>query len=217
MSTAKPLVSVITPTWRRGDLLMERCYPSVYGQTYLGVEHVIVSDGPDPGLRERFNALAKKPPVPLVAERVRPLWFLELAEHSPERHWGHLARLYGLTIAEGELITYCDDDDALRAEHCALLAQALIDDPGAGFAVSRMMTRGPTYGQAVIGWGPLGCGNIGSPMIMHRREILEHGTWGPASSSEDWDMVERWLKAGIRCADVPEVTADVWPSVFRGT
>ncbi len=54
-------------------------------------------------------------------------------------------------------------------------------------------------------------------MIMHRREVLKYGTWGPASGSEDWDVVERWLKAGVRCADVPHVTSDVWPSKSRGT
>lgn len=204
-----PTVSVITPTWNRRKMLLERCIPSVQSQSYPNIEHVIVSDGPDPELREMFNKVAET--------ALRFTWFLELAEHDPEKHWGHFARLYALTMASGQFITYCDDDDSLRQDHCSLLAKALIDDPGAGFAVSRMMCRSPTHGPAVIGWGPLECGNVGSPMIMHRREILEHGTWGPASISEDWDMVERWLKAGIRCADVPEVTADVWPSVHRGT
>lgn len=203
-----PLVSVITPTWRRKDLLFKRCVASVQDQSYPAVEHVVVSDGPDPQLREEFNRLAPR--------NLRLTWFLELAEHNPEQHWGHLARLYALTIADGALITYCDDDDSLRPYHVSLLARALADNPRAGFAVSRMMCHGP-QGKSVTGWGPLEMGNVGSPMIMHRREILEHGTWGPASFSEDWDMVERWLKAGITCADVPEVTSDVWPSVYRGT
>lgn len=202
-----PTVSVITPTWQRHDLLLQRCMPSVQAQRYTHLEHVIVSDGPDPELREEFNRLTKT--------LMRFTWFLELAEHNPEKHWGHLARLHALKYAEGDLITYCDDDDALRANHVSLLASALENDPDAGFAVSRMMCRSPGLGPEVVGWGPLECGNVGSPMIMHRRDILSVGTWGPASVTEDWDMVQRWLKAGIRCADVPEVTSDVWPSKTR--
>ena len=44
-------VSVITPTWQRAELLTTRCIPSVAAQTVL-VEHVVVSDGPDPALKE---------------------------------------------------------------------------------------------------------------------------------------------------------------------
>ncbi len=44
------LVSVITPTWNRHDLLLNRCIPSVEAQTYPDIEHIIVSDGPDPDL-----------------------------------------------------------------------------------------------------------------------------------------------------------------------
>jgi hypothetical protein len=204
-----PLVSVITPTWQRGDLLLERCVPSVQAQDYPNIEHVIVSDGPDPELRKKFGSLARA--------HMRFVWFTELAEHNPERHWGHLARLSALKYASGDLITYCDDDDSLRQSHTTLLAHALKCHPEAGFAVSRMMCQSPTHGPSVTGWGKLELGNVGSPMIMHRREILKHGTWGPASQSEDWDMVSRWLDAGIQCADVPAVTSDVWPSKQRGT
>ena len=47
-----PLVSVITPTWQRADLLVNRCIPSVQAQDYPVVEHIIVSDGPDQLLRD---------------------------------------------------------------------------------------------------------------------------------------------------------------------
>ena len=49
---AVPLVSVITPTWQRHALLLDRCIPSVAAQDYPNVDHVVVSDGPDPALAE---------------------------------------------------------------------------------------------------------------------------------------------------------------------
>ena len=51
------------------------------------------------------------------------------------------------------------------------MAAALLADPEAGFAVSRMMSHGGAH-SSVTGRGPLAAGNVGSPMIMHRRETL---------------------------------------------
>jgi glycosyltransferase involved in cell wall biosynthesis len=203
-----PAVTVITPTWfRRHDLLLERCIPSVQAQSLAGTEHVIVSDGPDDELAFRLGG-----------EVARNGWhgirYCELPEHPAGEHWGHHARLAGLEEAHGTYITYCDDDDALRPGHCALLAKALDAAPQAGFAVSRMTAHGGPH-ETVTGWGPLACGNVGTPMIMHRRWALEHGTWGPASWTEDWDLVQRWLDAGVPYVSVDEETSDVWPSRFR--
>jgi glycosyltransferase involved in cell wall biosynthesis len=173
-------------------------------QDYGGeVEHVIVSDGPDPDLRK------------LLARNWLDKGYYELPGHHPDPHYGHYARLAGLELVSGDYITYCDDDDSLRPEHCRVMAAALDADPGAGFAVSRMVSHDPGGSQLVIGRGPLGCGNVGTPMIMHRRSVIEHGTWGPASQFEDWELVERWIAAGIRHVNVDAETSDVWPSRFR--
>lgn len=204
---ALPLCSVITPTWRRHDLLLDRCIPGVQAQDYPSVEHIVVSDGPDPELREKLGK-------PGMYPGRHNLWYFELPEHDGIPHWGHLARLHGIEYASGDLIAYCDDDDALYPEHCRLLAAALDAHPEAGWASSMMASHGPG-GITEIGAGSPSCGNLGTPMIMHRREILEHGTWGPASSLEDWELVNRWIHAGIGHVKVSEITSDVWPSTFR--
>ena len=200
-----PLVSVVTPTWQRHGYLLERCVPSVQVQDYPAVEHVVVSDGPDENLRDHFAKW--KPPV-------HPVRFIELPEHHDEPNFGHYARRAAISAAEGDYVTYNDDDDALRPGHCRLLAEALTANPDAGFAVSRMMSWNGEN-RSVIGWGPLACGNVGTPMIMNRREILKQGTWGPPSRLEDWEVVEKWLHAGVPYVNVDAETADVWPSIFR--
>ena len=184
-------------------MLLDRCVPAVQAQDYPAVEHVIISDGPDPVLSRKTGWVPG--PVELL--------YYELPEHQPEPNYGHYARAAGVERATGEYITYCDDDDSLRPAHCRLLAAALDADPEAGFAVSRMVSHHahPT----VVGWGPLACGNVGSPMIMHRRGTLEYGTWGPPSWTEDWDLVEKWLDAGVKYANVNAETSNVWPSVYR--
>lgn len=206
--TEAPLCSVITATWQRHDMLLDRCIPSVQAQTMAGVEHVIVSDGPDPQLYEKISSI-RTPGAPVT--------FTWLPGHDPEPHWGSHARLAGLQAARGQYITYCDDDDALRPQHCALLAEALDRDPRAGFAVSRMHNHHPAdpSRDVIVGWGPLAMGNVGTPMIMHRRQILELGTWGEPSFTEDWDLVWKWLQAGVPYVSVDAETADVYPSFFR--
>lgn len=191
-----PLVSVITPTWQRHDLLLNRCVPSVAGQSYAAVEHVVVIDGPDEELGAELAAM----PYGSV------VWDM-LPAHAPGQRYGATARLRGLELAAGEYITYLDDDDAYRPNHCAALAAALAANPGADFAYSLMSSEGE-----VIGSDPPVYCQIGTPMIMHRRSTLQLGTWGAEGPAEDWDLVERWLSASARWVHVPVITVDVWPS-----
>jgi glycosyl transferase family 2 len=198
-------VSVVTPTWQRHEFLLGRCIPSVQAQD-IAVDHLVVSDGPDP-------VLAGKLSMPWLDGWDR-LWYRELPEHDPEPHYGHHARAYAADMTGSDYITYCDDDDALRPEHCRLLADALDENPDAGFAVSRMLSHGPN-GDSVIGSGPVACGNVGTPMIMHRRELLDVAGWDHGGQFEDWDLVWAWMQAGIEHVRVDAETCDVWPSVYR--
>lgn len=202
-----PLVSVVTSTWQRREQLFNRCIPSVQAQTYPNVEHVIVSDGPDPELAKLLkNQQGQR----------HPAWYYELPEHDPAPHWGALVRRAGTEYASGELIAYLDDDDAYRPDHVKLLARALADDPKADWAYSHMASHRPEGSIAEIGWDAPSCGSIGTPMICHRRSALEAGTWGPSTGFEDWDLVNRWIHAGLQYVKVDEVTIDVWPSLFFG-
>jgi glycosyltransferase involved in cell wall biosynthesis len=205
-----PLVSVITPTWQRAELLLERCVPSVQAQTYPDIEHVIVSDGPDQELAQAITALGMTRPGQLAQRHV--IRFAQLAEHDPDRHWGHLARQHGLRLARGKLVAYLDDDDAYRPHHVAALASALVLQPGASFAYSRMQRH--TVPPEVIGSDPPALAKISTQLLMHRRELATD--WGPdALYEEDWRLVSRWLHAGAAYAFVNDVTVDVWPERLR--
>jgi len=207
MDEPSPLVSIITPTWQRHAALADRCVPSVQAQDWPHLEHIIVSDGPDPKLGESFSC-------PHL-DKLRGVTYRELPEHDPALHWGSPARKYGASVAAGELIGYCDDDDALRPGHVRLLAEALLSDPKIMWACSRMVSHGPA-GESVIGLGPLGFGMVGTPMIMHRREVLDIANWDVSAPGEDWEIVSRWLGAGLPYARVDAETVDVWPSVYHG-
>lgn len=195
-----PLVSVITPTWKRHDLLLNRCVPSVEDQTFLVFEHVVVSDGPDEELAD------------LLPDHVS---YDYLPEHVPG-HIGNPARLRALEIAHGEYIAYLDDDDAYRPEHVALHVAALEADPEVGFSRSIMASHNPS-GLLPIGYGEPGPGNVGTPMIVHRKELLDIATWRDGFSEyEDWELVQSWIHAGVKWTAIDEITIDVWPSIYHG-
>jgi glycosyltransferase involved in cell wall biosynthesis len=183
-----PLVSVITPTWQRRGVLLERCVPSVAAQTYASLEHLIVSDGPDP----------------FLAARMLPV----MADHP------HLRCLGGLEAAKGEIVAYLDDDNAWRPDHLRLLVEAL--DGGVDFAYSRMERHWGGGAVDEVGVAPPQYGRIDTSLIAHRAALTATaGTWWNHPQMEDphapdWDLVSRWVAAGATWTHVPIVTVDYY-------
>lgn len=185
-----PRVSVVTPTWRRRHLLLNRCVPSVERQEYRGLmEHIIVSDGPDPSL----------PPMTGLTM---------LREHRELTNRGVLARRTGTELAGGDVIAYLDDDNAWRPQHLGTLVRALVDS-GADFAYSRALCHGDGFSYS-IGVSPPVFAQIDTSLIVHRRELLGTADWRPSSGPADWDLVRRWTSAGAKWAFVPEITMDYY-------
>src|SRR6266508_1080553 len=96
-----PRISVITPTWNRHNLLLERCIPSVADQSYPNVEHIVISDGPDAALRMKIPSAVTYDEMPL---------------HDPFYHWGCEARITAENHAAADLIAPFDDDDYMHPD-----------------------------------------------------------------------------------------------------
>ena len=188
-------LSVVTPTWERHDLLIERCIPSVAAQT-LHVEHVVVSDGPDPVLRERLAGM--------------DVVYAEVDQHYDDPiKVGARARNRGLEVASGDLIAYLDDDNDFRPHHMLVLATALDVHQDRDFAYSRMYRHG--LGDE-IGADPPAYGQVDSSILMQRADThLKFGWWpAPSEYCVDWQLVEAWVGAGATWVFVPEVTVDYY-------
>ena len=201
----KPLVSVITPTWDRHDWLLNRCIPSVQAQTYPHIEHIVLSDGPDPVLMAHFAELKQAILDPQIV-------YHQTGYHDPAPHWAGPLRRQAIELAQGELIAYLDDDDRFYPKHCDRLA-AMFEDPDVDWAYSQMYSHGPVADCVIA--GPPREGSIGTPMLMHRAELLKTATWGESSQVEDWNLVKSWLDAGTTVRAVSEITCEVWPSAYR--
>src|ERR1035437_4734656 len=98
----QPLVSLIIPTFRRAELLMDRSLPSAMGQTYSNLDIHVVGDGTD---QETVDAMAT-----VTDPRVR---FTNIThQHYPEQNsffaWcvsGTDAINYGLDTALGTWVS----------------------------------------------------------------------------------------------------------------
>jgi O-antigen biosynthesis protein len=186
----KRKISVVTPTWKRRELLTGRCIPSVRAQTYTGpVEHVIVSDGPDPDLAGVRCSV--------------------LTEHRTAPNRGIWARRYGTEIATGDLIGYLDDDNAWKPYHLELLA-GMLEETGADFAYSKARCVEPNGLGWTIGCDPPQFAQIDTSLIVHRRELLSLAQWEPSLVPADWDLVARWMNGGATWVHVPVVTLDYY-------
>lgn len=192
------LVTVITPTWQRHHLLLQRAIPSVQSQSHTDIQHLVCSDGPDAMLRDLLTN--------------QPVTFIEVPDHHPgPNNFGSVARNYALQQAGGDYIAYLDDDNAWRPDHVALLVQALDDTPDAGFAYSQMLTH---PGELTIGTDPPVYGGIDTSIIMQRRALLPLAQWPEPNTIDgdqhapDWAIVASWLAQGVAWIHVPVVTVD---------
>lgn len=200
-----PLVSVITPTWQRHNLLLSRCIPSVLAQSYRAVEHVAVSDGPDPELAAR---IAGEHGAALASGALR---FAELPEHDPGARWGHRARLHGIGMAAGQYIAYLDDDNEFRPQHLSSV-MAQITAQGAGFGYSQALFHQDTA-RWVVGAAPPSYGQIDTSVIVHHRDLLAMASWrDEGQETVDWDLAQRWLQAGAPWAFCQEITVNYYVS-----
>lgn len=188
------LVSVITATWQR-PFQLARCMASVAAQTYRPVEHIIVSDGPEPLLSSpEFVDYVRQ------LDRSHPGYTVmtsDLRRHVAGAWWGVRAKAKATKAARGHLIGWLDDDDEYRREHISKLARALHDQPDAGFAFSKHWPDSPDV--------PTPGDNNGLQAFLARRHVAMSTPWR-RTPYDGWDVVSRWLAAGVPYVHVPEQT-----------
>jgi glycosyltransferase involved in cell wall biosynthesis len=201
----RPLVSVLTPTWQRAELLAG-CIENVRAQSYRPLEHVIVVDGPADRetARVAFDALDCAD-VADVLVRFVPLG----------RNWSSLLpdsfvaapTIVGMLLASGAYQTWLADDERMDPDHIEALVTAL-ENAGADFAYGRVrmhaVGQSPEQGYD-IGADPPRKGQITN--VLYRAELLRRGLYPfGAGMTSDWACIERWLQGGATWAYTGRVT-----------
>jgi len=185
-----PHVSVVLTTRNReADLL--RAARSVLGQTYRDLELIIVDEGSSDGTPGALQRLCQED------ARVR---FLrnDVAVGLPG------ARNCGIDVAQGDLVAFCDDDDAWLPDAAEYLVEEFEREPEIGAVSSWHEVLRVESGRAVIYRGAVDLDDqlllwmnfVAKPFGMYRRSAFspEHRfDAGLVKVAEDWDF---WL----RCA-----------------
>jgi glycosyltransferase involved in cell wall biosynthesis len=208
MNQDKPLVSIITPTVpERYEKLVACCIPSINRQTYPNIEHVIVSDGPHPNVTELWQVMG----------RTGNKWGV----YALGRNWrqfsggasvGAMPRLAGTLLARGSLIAYLDDDDEYLPDHVEKLVK-LLTETQSDFVTSQFKRFWSDGRDPDIIPGFISYGHIGTPSVLHRAECLLLRNWSSDGYAEDFALFDAWRKAGLKHANLSEVTVHVHKTV----
>jgi glycosyltransferase involved in cell wall biosynthesis len=189
-----PAVSVLIPTYDRLALLRETL-DSVYAQSFLDLETIVIDHGSTDGTVEAVKALA------LPRLTVLPL-----------EHRGTLSQLRnrGLTAAQGEFIAFLDSDDLWEREKLQRGVELLRAHPALGFVQSGYYTFDDTgirstdlQLRASLGSGQISMGDLfplviraqvamyTSTLIVRRIAIEATGGWDERLRAGDGEWMAR--------------------------
>lgn len=206
-----PLVSVVIPTWNRAEMLMERSIPSALAQTHTNIEVVIVGDCSPPSVgqvlsdindpRIRFHNLTIRGPYSQDNYRA---W---LASGTPGLN-------AGIAMARGLWIAPLGDDDAFVPGHIErLLAEAR--SRRLEFVYGRIRVILPDGREDLIGEFPPRLAQVGVQAALYHAGLrfmeyeLGHAVFGKPN---DWGLIHRMMRTGVRMGMVDEVSVDYRPS-----
>jgi len=206
----RPLVSVLTPTWKRPRLLLG-AIENVRSQTYRPLEHVIVSDGPDPATSRVAVAALDCADTADVLVRYVPLG----RNWSAYLHDSFCAApiTVAMLLAGGEYQVWLADDERMAPDHIESLVDALEaacperSRGGADFAYSKVEMRWYDNRTApwVIGTDPPRLGGITN--CLYRADLLKRGLFPfGAGMTADWACISQWQSRGAVHAFVDRVT-----------
>ncbi|WP_432737676.1 glycosyltransferase [Maridesulfovibrio sp. FT414] len=201
-----PKVSVTMPCYNCEDTVGQ-AIESILGQSFGDLELIAADDGSSDGTASVLREYAAKD------SRLKPL-FLD--------HQGVVgAANAAISAASGEYVARMDADDISLPDRIARQARLLDEHPCVGLTACRVGFGGNREDSAgyahYVDWinTLVDADDIAlnrfvefpfaNPSIMMRRGLLtEHGPFRDGDFPEDYELVLRWLEAGVRMQKVDE-------------
>jgi hypothetical protein len=208
----EPLVSVIIPTWNRTTELAERAIPSALAQTHQNIEVVVVGDASPPDVAEAVTSVGDA--------RVRFHNLTLRGPYSPDPRQAWLAYgtppfNAGLALARGAWIAPLGDDDEFRPDHVERLLSRAREER-LEFVYGALLQREPDGTEQTLGGFPPAHGQIGLQAALYHAGLrfieleLGHALFGKPN---DWGMIDRMMRAGVRMGMVQDATVVYWTSL----
>ena len=207
-----PLISVYTPTYNRGDLLIQRALPSVLAQTYKNFEYIIVGDCCTDNTEELVSKFKdsriKFYNLPTRGYRYPP---------TAENHWlaGPVkAANAALRLVRGKWIARIDDDDIWTPDHLETLLNFAREHNYEFVSAAYIAER---YGQKIIVNVENEKPRIGGTQTWLYRSYLKFFKYNINCWRKSWnrvndtDLQDRIYKAGVRMGFLDKVVAYILP------
>lgn len=211
-----PLVSVVIPTWNRPQVLTERAIPSALAQTHPHIEVIVVGDASPEEVGEAVAGLGE--------ERVsfHNLTVRGPYSEDPYRAWlasGTPAFNAGVSHARGRWIAPLGDDDEFAPDHVERLLAAA-RERRLEFVYGRGRVLLPDGGETLLGEFPPRLTQVGLQSALYHSGLrfieleLGHALF---EKPNDWGMVHRMMRVGVRIGMIDEVTVTYRPSLRSQT
>ncbi|OGL71113.1 hypothetical protein A3B32_02540 [Candidatus Uhrbacteria bacterium RIFCSPLOWO2_01_FULL_53_9] len=172
------MISVIIPAYNHASSV-NRCLDSLFQQTGVEMEIIVVNDGSTDSTRavlERY------------ADRVTVIQQKNLGAAA--------ARNRGAQLARGHFIIFVDADATFEPHALSLLKQALEEDPKAGYAYSDFR-----FGFKRFRTGPFDANRLKKMNFIHISALIRHELFPGFDESikrfQDWDVWLTLLERGI--------------------
>ena len=202
----QPAISVVTATYKRpwGLLAALRC---VQAQSFQDTEHIIVADH-CPEAERVVKAAGDNKTI-----------FFNLAENSNDL--GVTPANTGAGMAAGEWVAVLADDNLWHRDWLASLygvAKDAPEDVGIVYGCREVRKKNGSmkgYPKFTTEPWPHWQGIDLGECLYRRSCFEEHGAWvrdhkGRKNYSYDWELIERWMRNGVKWVHVP----NAWDFVF---
>jgi hypothetical protein len=208
---SEPLVSVVMRTYDNYRMLAERSIPSVLAQTYQNFEVIVVGDNAPPEAaavvdkigdeRITYHNLNRRGPYP---RDPKALWFVAGVPPYNE----------ALRRARGRWIAPLDDDDEFRPDHIeALLTHARREE--LELTYGKFIFRFADEDPMTLGMFPPINGQFTFQAALFHGELrffeLELAE-ALFEIADDWAVMERMMRAGVRMGMLDEIVTDYFPA-----
>jgi hypothetical protein len=215
-TASDPLVSVVIPTWNRADTLIELAIPSALNQTHPNIEVIVIGDASPPEIEQAISRLGD-PRVKFQNLTIRGPY-----EQEHYRSWlasGTPGFNAGVAMASGLWIAPLGDDDEFEPHHVErLLHEAR--DRRLEFVYGRGRVLLPDGREMLLGEFPPRLTQVGLQSVLYHAGLgfmeleLGHALF---DKPNDWGLVHRMMRVGVRMAMVNETTVVYRPSLRAQT
>jgi hypothetical protein len=200
-----PLVTIRIATYNRGRLVVDRAITSALEQSYKNVEVLVVGDACDDltaeavtGVNDPRLRFVNLPRRGLYPTKPIDLW----------RVGGVHPMNAALSLARGDWIAPCDDDDELTPTHVEELLAAARQGRYE-MVYSKAVLAQPDGSWSMVGHQPLREGAISHGSVLYSaglRFFSHSGTCWKLAEPADWNMWKRMRRAGVRIGFHDRVT-----------